>query len=123
VPRRAGDPRRRSAGGRARPGLLGRIFDGVQRPLPALAAHGDFLARGVSHPALDRELRRDFEPRLRPGDELRAGQLLGLARDPAGRAEPVLSPPGASGRVAEVRAGPARCPRRWCGWRAGRRSP
>jgi V/A-type H+-transporting ATPase subunit A len=89
------------------PGLLGRIFDGVQRPLPALAAHGDFLARGVSHPALDRELRRDFEPSVRPGADLREGQLLGLARDPAGRAEPVLAPPGASGRLAEVRAGPA----------------
>jgi V/A-type H+-transporting ATPase subunit A len=89
------------------PGLLGQIYDGLQRPLPALAARsGDFIGRGLTLPALDRERRFGFEPAVRPGDEVRPGSVLGSA---AGRErrEPVLCPPDAAGRVAEVRPGPA----------------
>jgi V/A-type H+-transporting ATPase subunit A len=83
------------------PGLLGQIFDGVQRPLPALAAlEGDFLGRGTAHAALDRERRWDFAPAVRAGDELRPGMLLGHAS-----LEPVIAPPDAAGRIAEVRMG------------------
>ncbi len=89
------------------PGLLGQIFDGVQRPLPALAARsGDFIGRGLSLPALDRSRRFAFEPAVRPGEEVRPGSILGSAawRD---RREPVLCPPDAAGRIAEVRPGEA----------------
>ena len=85
------------------PGLLGQIYDGVQRPLVALAAReGDFLGRGVTHPAVDRSARWLFEPAVRPGDEVRGGQAIGSATGPVGRREKVLAPPGASGRVAEA---------------------
>ena len=107
------------------PGLLGLVLDGVQRPLEALAAReGEFLARGASLPALDRSRRFRFEPRVGPGDELRGGDVIGLATpsaapgaSPAGpvpasppatpRPEKILAPPLARGRVAEVRAGEA----------------
>ncbi len=90
------------------PGLLGRIFDGVQRPLEELAARqGDFLGRGVRIPALDREARWEFEPSVRAGDGVRGGQRLGTARGAAGDEHPVLAPPGVEGRVLEVRPGPA----------------
>ena len=89
------------------PGLLGTIFDGVQRPLAALAARqGDFLGRGVRLPALDRERRWVFEPSLRPGDAVAPGALVGTARHGA-TALPVLAPPRAAGRVASVRSGEA----------------
>jgi V/A-type H+-transporting ATPase subunit A len=89
------------------PGLLGQIFDGVQRPLPRLAERqGDFLGRGVRLPALDRRLRWDFEPSVRPGDLVRPGAALGVARRPDD-AQPVLAPPDAEGRVAAARPGPA----------------
>jgi V/A-type H+-transporting ATPase subunit A len=88
------------------PGLLGRVFDGVQRPLEALAAsQGDFLGRGVRLPALDRRRRWDFEPAVRSGDTLAPGQRLGTARS-LGAEEPVLAPPTASGRIASVQSGP-----------------
>jgi V/A-type H+-transporting ATPase subunit A len=88
------------------PGLLGQIFDGVQRPLVALAARqGDFVGRGVRLPSLDREARWTFEPTVRAGDLLGAGQLLGAARDAEGRSQPILAPPGTAGVAAEVRAG------------------
>jgi V/A-type H+-transporting ATPase subunit A len=87
------------------PGLLGSVFDGVQRPLDALAARdGDFLGRGARLPALDRNRRWELEPAVRVGDELVPGASLGVAR--SGRdAHPALAPPGVRGRVAEVRRG------------------
>ncbi len=87
------------------PGLLGQIYDGVQRPLPALAARGgDYIGRGLAMPALDRAVRFAFEPAVRPGDEVHPGSVLGAA-GLDGRREPGLCPPDAAGRVAEARAG------------------
>ncbi len=89
------------------PGLLGQIYDGVQRPLPGLAARGgDFIGRGMAMPALDRARRFAFEPAVRRGDEVGPGSVLGSAVVD-GRREPVLCPPDAAGRVAEARAGEA----------------
>jgi V/A-type H+/Na+-transporting ATPase subunit A len=87
------------------PGLLGAVFDGVQRPLDALAARqGDFLGRGARLPALDRERRWELEPAVRAGDDLVPGASLGLARS-GGSAHLALAPPNVRGRVAEVRRG------------------
>ena len=87
------------------PGLLGQVYDGLQRPLPALAlAHGDWVGRGAGAPALDRYRRWRFEPCVEPGVALRGGMRLGIARSGADE-EPVLAPPLAEGRVAEVRRG------------------
>jgi len=65
------------------PGLLGQIFDGIQRPLPALAAlSGDFLRRGLTHPALDREKRWGYTPTVKVGEILTAAvrELIELGR-------------------------------------------
>lgn len=87
------------------PGLLGQVFDGVQRPLAALAAReGDFLARGTRLAALDRGRRWRFEPAVRVGDAVAPGARIGTAHGAAGEAEPVLAPPDAAGRVEEVLA-------------------
>jgi V/A-type H+-transporting ATPase subunit A len=87
------------------PGLLGRVFDGVQRPLAALAEReGDYLARGTRLAALDRGRRWRFEPAVRVGDEVAPGARLGTAHGAAGEVEAVLAPPDAAGRVEEVLA-------------------
>ncbi|GEJ56302.1 V-type ATP synthase subunit A [Anaeromyxobacter diazotrophicus] len=91
------------------PGLLGRIFDGLQRPLDVLARSGDFLGRGERAPALDRARRLAFTPQVRRGDPVRGGQRLGVVRAAGGEEdEPVLAPPDADGVAAEVRAGEVR---------------
>jgi V/A-type H+/Na+-transporting ATPase subunit A len=60
------------------PGLLGLVVDGLQNPLEELAeASGYFLARGRHFPALDRERRWAFTPRVQAGDSVRAGDTLG----------------------------------------------
>ncbi len=88
------------------PGLLGQIFDGIQRPLSALALlSGDFIRRGIAHPALDREKRWDFEPLVRAGEEIGEGRILGAVQETESLTHRVLAPPGLSGKVAEVRGG------------------
>jgi V/A-type H+/Na+-transporting ATPase subunit A len=60
------------------PGLLGQIYDGLQNPLPELAAKsGLFLERGVYLPGLDRTKAWEFTPRVEPGDRVEAGEVLG----------------------------------------------
>jgi len=82
------------------PGLLGQVYDGVQRPLQALAAQeGDFLGRGVRLAALDRSLRWRFEPSVRAGDEVAPGARVGTAHGADGSSHPVLAPPWTAGTV------------------------
>ncbi|MFA5199606.1 MAG: V-type ATP synthase subunit A [Candidatus Omnitrophota bacterium] len=60
------------------PGLLGQIFDGLENPLPALAAKcGAFLKRGVYLEALGDETQWDFTPLAKTGDKVLAGSWLG----------------------------------------------
>jgi len=88
------------------PGLLGQVFDGIERPLSVLAhLSGDFIQRGISHAALDREKRWEFEPLIRVGDELREGQILGAVQETGSLTNRILAPPGVAGKVAEVRHG------------------
>lgn len=61
------------------PGLLGRIYDGLQNPLPDLAEQsGFFLKRGLYLPALDRKASWSFTPSVRPGDRVEAGDTIGI---------------------------------------------
>ncbi|MFC1745743.1 V-type ATP synthase subunit A [Candidatus Riflebacteria bacterium] len=60
------------------PGLLKRVFDGLQNPLAELADKaGYFLPRGMYLPPLARETLWDFSPLVRNGDEVEAGDFLG----------------------------------------------
>ena len=60
------------------PGLLGRVFDGLQRPLEDLAqAHGTFLPHGVRAPAVDPGRAWRFTPAVARDGEVRAGDALG----------------------------------------------
>lgn len=85
------------------PGLLGEVFDGVQRPLRALAGQeGDFIGRGSRAPALDREKLWTFSPRVKVGDEVQAGSILGVVQETAMLLHPIVVPPGISGRVTSI---------------------
>ena len=60
------------------PGLLTKVFDGLQNPLPELAEEcGFFLQRGKYLPALDSEKKWDFTPVAKAGDDVFAGSVLG----------------------------------------------
>jgi V/A-type H+-transporting ATPase subunit A len=88
------------------PGLLGRVYDGLQRPLEDLAvATGHYLERGVTASPLPPEQRWQFTPRVKPGQSIRPGDILGCVPESQTLEPRVLVPPDVRGRVIEIRAG------------------
>ncbi|MDD1773119.1 MAG: V-type ATP synthase subunit A, partial [Methanomassiliicoccales archaeon] len=87
------------------PGLLGSVYDGVQRPLPVLVtAMGDFIKRGVSAPGLDRKKKWKFTPVVKNGDRVVPGQVIGKV--PEGYIEHrIMVPPSMEGVVDQVKEG------------------
>lgn len=60
------------------PGLLAKVYDGLQNPLPELAEkRGFFLDRGVYMNALDRQSKWRFTPRVAVGDTVERADTLG----------------------------------------------
>ena len=94
------------------PGLLGRIFDGTQRPLDVLARVGNdpfgqpLLSSGSDVPRLDRERTWAFEPRVATGDSVVAGDVLGVVAEGA-LEHRILVPVDTAGIVTALRPGPA----------------
>ncbi|MPZ83614.1 MAG: V-type ATP synthase subunit A [Actinophytocola sp.] len=94
------------------PGLLGRIFDGTQRPLEVLARVGEdpfgrpLLPRGASMPSLDRERAWTFEASVAPGDRVVAGDVLGVVAETKALRHRILVPPHIRGVVTNVSSGP-----------------
>jgi V/A-type H+-transporting ATPase subunit A len=87
------------------PGLLGTIYDGLQRPLPLLEeTTGYYIRRGVAVPSLGRTTRWEFSPAVTPGDEVGPGDLLGTVPETKTILHRVLLPPGVMGTVREIAA-------------------
>ncbi len=85
------------------PGLLKSIYDGIQRPLPVLReSQGDFIRRGVTAPGLDRKRRWGFVPRVKKGERVAGGQIIGVVQETEFLEHRVLAPPDASGEIASV---------------------
>lgn len=87
------------------PGLLGGVFDGIQRPLSAIEAKsGSFIQRGITVDSLNRKKKWPFTPRVKKGEKVKAGQILGIV--PEGKIEHrILVPAGISGIVERVSEG------------------
>ena len=50
------------------PGVLGNIYDGIQRPLDLIRAKvGDFVTRGITLEAIDRKKEWDFKAKVKEG--------------------------------------------------------
>jgi V/A-type H+-transporting ATPase subunit A len=92
------------------PGLLGGVFDGIQRLLPLLAeSQGSFLGRGQHAAALDRNRLWGFQPSVEPGDVVTGGAILGTIEETAAITHRVLVPPATTGRIIDVvKPGPHR---------------
>jgi len=88
------------------PGLLGGILDGVGRPLGAVAAvSGDFIQPGVTAETLESARRWQFDPLLRPGEDVAGGDVLGTVMERPGMTHQILVPPGRAGRLLRLDAG------------------
>ncbi|TAJ45578.1 V-type ATP synthase subunit A [Methanofollis fontis] len=84
------------------PGLLGGVFDGIQRPLEVIRDRmGDFIVRGASVPPLDRTARWEFTPLAAAGDALAGGAAVGSVQE--GRfVHTIMIPPHLSGTLLSV---------------------
>jgi V/A-type H+-transporting ATPase subunit A len=85
------------------PGLLASIYDGIQRPLPEIKLKtGDFIARGVDVPSLDRKRRWHFNPKVKKGDKVQPGDVLGEIQETSLILHRILVPFGMEGKLTWV---------------------
>ena len=88
------------------PGLLGQVYDGLQRPLHDLKAlSGNFIDRGISAFPLPETKRWTFTPHLSVGDMVHGGDIVGTVPETPAIEHRVMVPPGVAGRVVEIRGG------------------
>ena len=88
------------------PGLIGSIFDGIQRPLDdIMKVSGNNLARGVEVPSLKREKKWDFVPCVKTGDFLNGGDVIGTVAETEIVTQKIMVPPNINGTVAEIKEG------------------
>ncbi len=88
------------------PGLIGSIYDGIQRPLDKIMAiSGNNLARGVEVPPLDAEKTWAFSPSMNVGDEVRGGDIIGTVQETEIVSHRIMIPNGIVGKIKDIRQG------------------
>lgn len=88
------------------PGLIGSIYDGIQRPLEAIQARwGAYIRRGVEAPALNRAIKWRFTPTVKKGDAVSEGDIIGTVQETTLVLHKIMVPPGISGVLEEIRSG------------------
>lgn len=82
------------------PGLISNIYDGIQRPLPAINKEtGDFISRGVEANALDRKKKWHFKPTAKAGEKILGCDVLGEVQESSIILHKVMVPPNIQGRL------------------------
>ncbi len=85
------------------PGIIGNVFDGIQRPLEQLAAtQGAFIQRGVHTEYLDTKKLWDVKLLVRTGETLTPGQVIAEIMETESFVHRVMVPPGVEGIVMDA---------------------
>ncbi len=85
------------------PGLIQSIYDGVQRPLPLIEqAVGSFINRGARFDSISREKKWKFAPKVKVGDEVKGGAILGVVMETDTFEHRVMLNPDDSGTITWV---------------------
>lgn len=88
------------------PGLIGAIYDGIQRPLnEIMKVAGTNLTRGVDVPSLDHGKKWKFTPSVKVGDEVKSGDVLGTVQETAAVLHKILVPNKVAGKVEKIAEG------------------
>jgi len=88
------------------PGLLTSIYDGIQRPLPILRDKmGDFIARGIMEPGLNRTKKWKFVPTVKKGENVQGGSIIGTVQETPDIEHRVLTPPDIAGTIQDINEG------------------
>jgi V/A-type H+-transporting ATPase subunit A len=76
------------------PGIIGKIYDGIQRPLEEIAQKsGSFIGRGIATSPVDMKKKYRFMPSLKKGDDVSAGSILGTVEETPLLTHSILVPP------------------------------
>ena len=82
------------------PGILRNIYDGIQRPLPAIESHmGSFIERGAHEPSLDTAAKWDVTVNVKAGDTLTGGQIYATCPETPAIQHRCMVPPEVCGTV------------------------
>jgi V/A-type H+-transporting ATPase subunit A len=82
------------------PGIIGQIYDGIQRPLSEMAKKsGDFIGRGIETTPIDLKKRYKFIPTVKKGDSITGGSILGTVDETPLLTHSILVPPTHRGGV------------------------
>ena len=82
------------------PGLVGTIYDGIQRPLKQMfESGGAFLLPGQRTESLDAEKKWEFEPSVKEGDAIKPGMALGFVQETGSIKHIIMVPPATKGKV------------------------
>ncbi|MBD3230001.1 MAG: V-type ATP synthase subunit A [Candidatus Lokiarchaeota archaeon] len=85
------------------PGLLGNIYDGVQRPLDIIAdKYGDYIPRGIRISPIDKNKNWYFKPQVKVGDKLNSGDIIGEIKETKTIIHRIMIPPNINGKVKNV---------------------
>ena len=85
------------------PGVMGCIYDGIQRPLEVIRElTGDYIARGVDVPSIDREKKWTFEPVAKVGDKVEVGDILGQVQETSAVLQKIMVPPKFEGTIKSI---------------------
>ena len=88
------------------PGLIGSIFDGIQRPLvEIMEATGTNLKRGVEIPSLYREKKWHFVPTMKVGDAVETGDIIGTVAETEIVTQKIMVPKGIKGTISSIKEG------------------
>lgn len=82
------------------PGLIGSIFDGIQRPLLVMEQQsGAFIERGMDVSSLDTEKKWDVRISAKVGDKLKAGDIVAETDETESIVHKIMVPPDLNGEV------------------------
>ncbi len=88
------------------PGIIGGIFDGIQRPLEDMRKiSGSTIKRGVTLPSIDRNKKWDFKPKKKVGDIVQPGDILGVVQETVLIEHRVMVPYDISGKIVSIEEG------------------
>lgn len=88
------------------PGLIGSIYDGIQRPLDDIkGVTGNLLKRGISVPSLKRDLKWNFKPTVAVGDNVEELDIIGEVEETSVVTQKIMVPYGMKGTVTSIEEG------------------
>ncbi|MGO9388355.1 MAG: ATP synthase subunit A [Methanobacterium sp.] len=85
------------------PGIIGSIFDGIQRPLKTIKdLAGDYIERGIDVPALPKDKKWKFTPTVKINDELKGGDVIGEVQETSTVKQLIMISPNLSGTLKSI---------------------